>query len=330
MTFSDVIGQEKIVAHMKSAIIEKKLSHAYIISGEKGSGKKLISGIFASAIQCEKGFGNPCCECQSCKQAANGNNPDIHRITHEKPGVISVDEIRVQLNADITIKPYSRPHKVYIIDEAEKMNEQAQNAMLKTIEEPPEYAIIILLVTNEKILLPTILSRCVLLNMRAVDNGRIKKMLTDKYGISEYMADVAATFSDGVPGKAIEFAGSEQFVEMKNEVIGTLKRLSGMDAGKLYSTVKDWGDKQELRERLQLMTMWYRDVLVVKSLDNNRSILFKDDEYTIHELAAQLEYKEIVRKLDAIETLREQVRANVNVETALMLLFLTLRDKTTE
>lgn len=327
MNFSDVIGQEKTVAHMKSAILEKKLSHAYILSGEKGSGKKLISGIFAAAIQCEKGLGSPCGECQSCKQAAGGNHPDIKWITHEKPNVISVDEIRVQLNADITIKPYSRPHKVYIIDEAEKMNEQAQNAILKTIEEPPEYAVIILLVTNERLFLPTILSRCILLNLRAVSKDKIKKLLVEKHGVSDYMADVAAGFADGVPGRAIEFAESEQFMELKSNVIGFLKKLDGMDAGRLYGEIKSWNDKQELSERLSLTTMWYRDVLVAKSTDDTQGILFKDEEMAIFDAASLYSYQEIVRKLEAIDIFRERIKANVNPEASLMLLFLTLRDK---
>lgn len=327
MNFSDVIGQEKIVAHMKSAILEKKLSHAYILSGEKGSGKKLISGIFAAAIQCEKGLGSPCGECQSCKQAAGGNNPDIHWITHEKPNVISVDEIRVQLNSDITIKPYSRPHKVYIIDEAEKMNEQAQNAILKTIEEPPEYAVIILLVTNEKLFLPTILSRCILLNLRAVSKAKIQKLLEEKHGISGYMAEVAAGFADGVPGRAIEFAESDRFIELKADVLSLLKRVDGMDAGQLYGAIKGWSDKAELQERLSLTNMWYRDILVAKSTDDTVGILFKDEETAIYNAASELSYQEIIRKLDAISTLQERIKANVNLDASLMLLFLTLRDR---
>ncbi len=326
MTFSEVIGQEKIVAHMKTAIIENKVNHAYIISGEKGSGKKLLAGIFAAAMQCEKGTGNPCCECQSCKQAFDSNNPDIHWITHEKANVVSVDDIRVQLNADITIKPYSRPHKVYIIDDAEKMNEQAQNAMLKTIEEPPEYAVIILLVKNEKLLLPTILSRCILLNLRPVEKDKIKKLLMDKHGISEYMASIAATFADGVPGRAVEFAESERFTEIKSDVIGLLKNIDRYDAGRLYSAIKDWNDKAEIQERLQLATMWYRDILVAKSTENTQGILFLDEEQTIYEFAEKYSYQEIVRKIDAIDVLRERLKANVNPEASLMLLFLTLRD----
>lgn len=113
-------------------------------------------------------------ECHSCKQAAGKNQPDIIYVSHEKPNTISVDDIRTQLNNDIVIKPYSSKHKIYIVDEAEKMNQQAQNALLKTIEEPPAYAVILLLTTNAESFLPTILSRCVTLNLKAVPDEKIK------------------------------------------------------------------------------------------------------------------------------------------------------------
>ena len=121
----------------------------------------------------------PCMECHSCKQAMTKNQPDIIYVRHEKPNTISVDDIRTQVNNDIVIKPYSSRYKIYIIDEAEKMNEQAQNALLKTIEEPPAYAILILLTTNAAAFLPTILSRCVTLNIKAVPDEKIRELERD-------------------------------------------------------------------------------------------------------------------------------------------------------
>ena len=174
MKFQDIIGQEQITGHLQNAIRMGKVSHAYIIQGEAGSGKKMLADIFATTLQCEEGGIEPCGRCQSCKQAISGNHPDIRHVIHEK-ATIGVDDIRLQLNNDIMVKPYSRPYKVYIIDEAEKMTEQAQNAMLKTIEEPPEYAVILLLTVNAKLLLPTILSRCILLNVRPVARGAITR-----------------------------------------------------------------------------------------------------------------------------------------------------------
>ena len=178
--FQDIIGQEQIKEHLQNAIAAGKVSHAYIINGEKSSGKEFIAKVFAMALQCEKKEAEPCQECHSCKQALSDNHPDIIRVTHEKPNTISVDDIRAQVNNDVAIKPYSGSYKIYIINEAEKMTPQAQNAILKTLEEPPEYAVILLLTTNVNLLLPTILSRCVVLNMKPVADELVRKYLMEQ------------------------------------------------------------------------------------------------------------------------------------------------------
>ena len=163
--FDAIVGHDKIKEHLKNAIQMDKISHAYILNGAQGIGKKTIASVFAQAVQCEEGKAEPCGKCHSCIQAQSGNQPDIIWVKHEKPASIGVEDVRLQINSDILIKPYSSRYKVYIIDEAEKMTVQAQNALLKTIEEPPAYGIIILLTTNADSFLPTILSRYVSISL---------------------------------------------------------------------------------------------------------------------------------------------------------------------
>ena len=115
--FQDIIGQQQIKEHLQNALSAGKVSHAYIINGEKSSGKEFIARVFAMALQCEREGTEPCQECHSCRQALSANQPDIIFISHEKPGTISVDDIRRQINNDITIKPYSSPKKIYILNE---------------------------------------------------------------------------------------------------------------------------------------------------------------------------------------------------------------------
>ncbi len=326
MKFQDIVGQEQITGHLQNAIRMGKVSHAYIIQGEAGSGKKLLADTFATTLQCEEGGIEPCGHCQSCKQAVSGNHPDIRRVTHEKAS-ISVDDIRLQLNNDILVKPYSRPYKVYIIDEAEKMTEQAQNAMLKTIEEPPEYAIIILLTVNAKLLLPTILSRCILLNVRPVARGQITRLLTEQYGIASFMAEVAADFADGVPGKAIAYAQSGEFVDLKDEVIKLLKRLTSTAAEELYKKVKEWaGRKAELPDILSLINLWCRDVLVMKSTKGAGRPVFHEEERELIALAERMSYVSIEKCIDAIEVTRQRMSANVNLEVSLEMLLYTMKE----
>ena len=143
--FKAILGHEQIIEHLQNAVTMDKVSHAYIINGPDKSGKMMLAEAFAQTLECEKledvvknaaqpSDVEPCMECHSCKQAMTKNQPDIIYVRHEKPNTISVDDIRTQVNNDIVIKPYSSRYKIYMIDEAEKMNEQAQNALLKTIE----------------------------------------------------------------------------------------------------------------------------------------------------------------------------------------------------
>ena len=130
-------------------------------------------------LQCENRDedGDACGKCRSCRQAAGGNQPDIIRIMHEKPNTIGVGDIRTQVNDDIMIRPYSSKYKIYIIADADMMSVEAQNALLKTIEEPPEYAVIMLLTENAETLLPTIRSRCVMMKLRNIKDQLVKKYL---------------------------------------------------------------------------------------------------------------------------------------------------------
>ena len=193
--FTEIIGHEQIINHLQSAIRMNKISHAYILDGEEGAGKNLLASAFAQTLQCEKRQDEPCGQCRSCRQTESENQPDIIRVFHEKPNSIGVEDIREQLCNDIQIRPYSSPYKIYLVDEAEKMTVQAQNALLKTIEEPPAYGIILLLTTNSEAFLPTILSRCVTLKLRPVESSLIRNFLMEKLHIPDYQADVCVAFA---------------------------------------------------------------------------------------------------------------------------------------
>ena len=130
VSFNNIIGHEEITRHLQNAMKTGKVSHSYIFTGRPGSGKKLLATTYAMTLQCEAGGTEPCQKCDSCKKALGKNHPDIIMVNHEKPGTISIDEIREQVIHDVAIKPYSSPHKIYIIPDAEMMTVQAQNALL--------------------------------------------------------------------------------------------------------------------------------------------------------------------------------------------------------
>ena len=209
--FKDVVGHKNIIKYIQNAVTADAVSHAYILNGERGSGKKLLANLFAMSLQCENRDedGDACGKCRSCRQAAGGNQPDIIRIMHEKPNTIGVGDIRTQVNDDIMIRPYSSKYKIYIIADADMMSVEAQNALLKTIEEPPEYAVIMLLTENAETLLPTIRSRCVMMKLRNIKDQLVKKYLMEQLEVPDYKADVCVAFAQGNMGKAIMLANSE-------------------------------------------------------------------------------------------------------------------------
>ena len=333
--FKDIIGHEQIIEHLKNAISMGKVSHAYILNGPDLSGKMMIAEAFAMALQC----GNMdamiaggkdvdgCMECRSCRQAADHNQPDIIYVTHEKPNNISVDEIRAQLNNDIAIKPYSSQYKIYIIDEAEKMNQQAQNALLKTIEEPPAYAVILLLTTNADSFLQTILSRCITLNLKAVKEDVIRDYLMKHYQIPDYQADVCAAFSQGNVGKAVQLASSEDFGELKASVLQLVKRLDDIDLYEFGGAIKQIGEyKLQINDYFDLITIWFRDVLYMKATNDVNGLIFKDEVYDIKRQAAKRSYQGIEIILKALDTAKLRLNANVNFDLTLELLLLTIKE----
>jgi len=176
-TFEEIAGNEHIIKNLQNAISGNRLSNAYIIDGADGCGKKLLAQTLAKTLQCEKGGVTPCNECISCHTFDSGNNPDVIYVVPSKTKAIGVDDIRQQMVNIANIKPYKNKYKIFIIDNAETMTVQAQNAMLKTIEEPPLYSIFIFLSNNSASFLPTVLSRCILLKLRALPESTVKKYI---------------------------------------------------------------------------------------------------------------------------------------------------------
>lgn len=325
--FKEIIGHEQIIQNMKNAILYHKISHAYILSGEDGMGKMMLAKAFAMTLLCEKGNTEPCMQCKSCRQFLSGNHPDVVYVTHEKPNSIGVDDIRFKLNEDIQIKPYSSPYKVYIVDEAELMTEQAQNALLKTIEEPPAYGMILLLTSNEKRLLPTILSRCVTFSLRPLPDQKLKDHLMAQYGIAEEQADLYAAFARGNLGKAISMVSSESFRILYDEVLHLLKHVSEMEIGELLDYIKKLvGDDLNIEDILDFIQIWYRDILMFKVTKDANLLIFKGENKIIREFGEKSSYEGLEEIVKAVDRARMRLKANVNLELAMELLFLVIKE----
>ncbi len=328
-TFDSIIGQEHIREHLRVSVMSGKISQAYLITGESMQGKEFIARIFANALVCENPSGgvDPCGKCRSCIQAATRNNPDIITVTHDKPNTISIDDIREQIISESQIRPYQSRRKIFIMNEAQKMTPQAQNALLKTLEEPPEYVVIMLLATSKAALLPTVLSRCVQLDMRPVADSIVKKYLMNEVKVPDYRADICTAFARGNIGKAKSLATSEEFENIKEEAVRVLKHIRTMDMADLVDTLKKLEKyKINVDELLDIMMIWYRDVLLYKATMDENSLIFRDEKESIIKEAGNDSYEGIETILRSMDKTKQRIKANVNYELAMELMLLAIKE----
>ncbi len=326
--FKDISGQEPIKEHLIKAMEQEHTSHAYILSGEPGMGKKMMAKTFAMAMECEnRRGGEPCGLCHSCRQFMSDNHPDVIYVTHEKPGSIGVDDIREQLVDDIQIRPYNSPFKIYIVDEAEKMTVQAQNALLKTIEEPPAYGVILLLAASSGSFLPTVLSRCVTLSLQPLPDEVVREHLLEHLHIGKQQADICTAFSRGNLGKAISLVQSEEFMEMYQGVLRILKGAKEMSVPVMLESMKVLKDNTgDFKVCLELMKLWYRDVMVFKATQDANVMIFSHELGAIRKTANFSSFHGIDEIVSAIDRAAARLEANVNFDLAIELLLLTIKE----
>ena len=323
--YTGIIGREDIKKRLRNAAAKDRAAHAYIFSGEAGTGKKYIAKLFAMALQCEAGGEEPCMECKSCRMALAGNHPDILFVSHEKPASVGVDEIREQVVEDADIRPYCSKKKIYIVPDASKMTVQAQNALLKTLEEPPAYCHIMLIADNTDVLLPTIRSRCVEMNIHPATEEETRSYLIGEMLLPDHEAQMLAVFSQGNIGKARKLANSGDFQEKLMQSVRFLKNSRDMDTiSRLEFDKKIAADKQGIYDYLELFSIWFRDVLYFKASNDPERIIFREELKAIRQRAAVSSYEGLMIIINAIENARTRLNANVNPELVLELLFLTM------
>ena len=248
-------------------------------------------------------------------------------VQHEKANLITVSEIREQVCNTMDIKPFASPYKIYIVPEAEKMNEQAQNALLKTIEEPPEYGVVILLTSNITALLPTIQSRCLIMEFRPLSNSIVEEFLRTQGQVPDYLAKASAAFAQGNLGKAMRYAKSEDFIETKDMILNLLRHVQDMTVSDMLENIKELGTrKDEVRDYIDLMELWYRDVLIFKATKNINQLIFQDESTNIAKEASLRGYEQIEHIMQAFEKAKVRLKANVNFEVTMELMLMALKD----
>ncbi len=326
--FENIVGNTAIITSLQSAILNNKISHCYILDGEVGIGKKTIANTFAKALQCEVGGVNPCGKCVSCKSFESGNHTDIVKVGPVKNKSIGVDDVREQVNEVVSIKPYRSKYKIFIIDNGELITVQGQNAMLKTIEEPPSYVIFLIMTNNSKSFLPTILSRAVLLKLRPLTKEIVQDYLLTKVDMPIDDIEMYAAFSSGNIGKALTLMENEEFKIMRDEVIEIMINLIDenlVDSLLSYSFFEK--NKNNIDQVLDIMSIWYRDVLIYNETKNMEYILQKDRKNDIISCSEKLTSQNLIKKIEYIKEVTQSLESYSNFQITMEVMCLKLKEK---
>lgn len=325
MNFSGIIGQERIIKSLQNTIKNKSIGHGYIFEGPKGIGKTMMATIFSKTILCkEKGI-SPCGICNSCIKFESSNHPDFHM--EEVQGKSFKKEHIENIQRQIRTLPYEADRKIFIIKHADKMTIGAQNSFLKSLEEPPEDTIIIMLVENAKSLLPTIVSRSQRLKFTPVKNDEIKNYLNNKYNIDKEKAHMIAAFSDGNVGRAIEICESEEFNQTREALISIIDNNIGTDSFKSFTSSDFFEDnKAQIYDILDMMLIWFRDLLIYKETNNNQLIINRDKEELLKEESFKLSMNKIHDIINGIMETKNNIRVNTNFQLTIELMLLKFQE----
>ncbi len=322
--FRDIDGNERLISNLSSRIKQGAVHHAYLFDGEKGSGKKTFANAFAKAILCEKKQGYSCNSCTSCRSFESGNNPDVYRMRPEKVKTIGVDRIREEINATVFIKPFLYDKKIYIIEQADAMTVQAQNALLKTLEEAPAFCVFMLAADNTSALLPTVLSRCSLIGMRALDTKTIKRRLERDLSLDSEKAEFYAELSAGNIGRAKEYAGSDEFTALRNFTVELLDGIKKRDLIDLFMQAKQAENfKNNIDVIFDLMLLWYRDMLVAACLNSAEYMILRDLEDKLRNNLPE-DISEIAYCIDLIHEIKSGLSKNANFALSFEILLIGL------
>ena len=321
-TFEEIRGNTPLVEQLRRSAASGRSSHAYLFLGGAGAGKRLIANTFAKALQGEK---RPCDSCKSCHAFNHGNHPDVIYFQPLKNGkTYTIEDVREQLLETVDLKPFQYEKKIYIIEKADTLNIQSQNALLKTLEEPPAHAVFLLLAERAEAFLPTILSRVVVMKIRPLSAETIADYLMQAGHLAEE-SHILSAYAQGRIGQALELVEDEGFREMRQDILGKLEVLPSMSEGDAYLLAKDLeGYKNDLRF-LDIMELWYRDLLTAKSLREEGYLIQRDKKDAIFR-AAKEPAALLAKKAAAVRTARMRLAQNANFRLTMEVMLMDLKE----
>jgi DNA polymerase-3 subunit delta' len=325
--FTDILGHSRIKKALVSIMKHDRVSHAYIFEGADGVGKLTMANAFARALNCLSPTPNGGCGvCSSCVQFDSGGNPDIILVAANNANHIGVDDIRAQANRESAIKPYKYRYKIFVIENAHSMTAAAQNALLKTLEEPPAAGVFILTRDAGGPLLPTIVSRCQTFGFRPLAESDVIRILEERLGLTREKAGFLAACSGGSIGTAQKYAGDDGFEERRETVVNILDGVAEKDVIDLFKAAEKLDSLKEFTDDIfRFADLWYRDVAFIKLFGNGGRLVNSDFRDRIRGNAG-MTFGEIFSGMETVLNARMAARRNASFKLTMEIMLLRLRD----
>lgn len=293
----DFIGHEALINNFKQRCLKNTLSHAHHIQGEDGVGKGKLANILAKFI-------------------LNGDLDreyvDIINYSSEKSS-FGVDDVR-DIIEEVYKKPFEKDKKVIIIHEGNKLTIQAQNALLKTIEEPPKGVYIIILCESLELILDTIKSRCEIYKLKPLTKSELYEYIKiKKFNYDENEIKSAIAFSEGVPGRIDRYFNDDKLRELRNNIVILIKNLNKNDLEAILQQEESFSNlKNDKEEVLNIFGLFIRDILINKEIENEEFIINSDKLEDIKELTKEMSFKKLNNMIKTIEEARRNIKSNVS------------------
>lgn len=311
------IFHENLMNTLFGTVRNRSNANTYIFEGAKGLSKHDAAKLFAKSLVCDNTDEAPCCQCDKCVEADASSHPDIIFVEREKDkATIGVEPVRKMIEESL-IKPFYNKHKVFIINEGDLLTVQAQNAFLKTIEEPPEYAIFIIVCTDTENLLETVRSRAVTVTFSPVSDDVVLKYIESKYP-EETRLDFLVNYCAGIPKYADEIINRKDFDTLRDEILGIIPRL--LSKNKLYAyDVAEFFEKhkENADEIYDIILMYLHDALITV-MGHGDNIANSDKTEKIYLLAQKYTPQTISSAIDEVATAKKMLKRNIKASATAM------------